>query len=83
MTLRCGGLANTALAINTQSKSFILKNRHGLGPPVRGRNSLCYCCKMEGSGRSLIGGPTFVGNPVKKRGSWVDANLRVVTPSLR
>jgi hypothetical protein len=34
---------------------------------------------MKGSGRSLIGGADVVGNPVKKRGSWVDANLRVVT----
>jgi len=35
---------------------------------------------MKGSGRSLIGGLDVVENPVKKRGPWVDANLRVVTP---
>lgn len=35
----------------------ILKNRSGLSPPVRGRNSLCYYRAMKGSGRSLIGGP--------------------------
>lgn len=34
---------------------------------------------MKGSGRSLIGGLGAVGNPVKKRGPWVAANLRVVT----
>jgi len=34
---------------------------------------------MKGSGRSLIGGPGADGNPVEKRGPWVDANLRVVT----
>jgi len=35
---------------------------------------------MKGSGRSLIGGADVVGNPVKKRGPWVDANLREVAP---
>jgi hypothetical protein len=35
---------------------------------------------MKSSGRSLIGGLDVVENPVTKRGSWVDANLRVVTP---
>ncbi len=34
---------------------------------------------MKGSGRSLIGGADVVGNPVKKRGPWVDAYLRMVT----
>jgi hypothetical protein len=45
---------------------------------VHGRNSLCYCRDMKGSGRSLIGGPSSVENPVKKRGPWVDANSRMV-----
>ena len=40
------------------------------------KNSQCYPCGLEGSGRQLIGGIV----PVKKRGPWVHANLRVVTP---
>jgi hypothetical protein len=44
-----------------------------------GRNSQCYPCGLEGSGRQLIGGTV----PVKKRGPWAHANLRVVTPFRR
>lgn len=29
----------------------ILKTTPGFGPPVRGRNSLCYAAALEGSGR--------------------------------
>jgi len=36
--------------------STLNKTVPGWGPPVRGRNSLCYRCDMKGSGRSLIGG---------------------------
>lgn len=43
----------------------IIKTVPGWGPPVRGRNSLCYRCDMKGSGRSLIGGLGIVRNPVK------------------
>jgi transposase len=57
----------------------ILKNCPGPCPPARGRNSLCYPPRLEGSDRQLIGGIV----PVKKRGPWVDANLRVVTPFRR
>lgn len=39
----------------------------------------CAMLHPKGSCRSLIGG----SDPVKKRGTWVDAHLRVVTPSLR
>lgn len=34
---------------------------------------------MKGSGRSLIGGLPLGRTPFKKRGPWVDADLRVVT----
>jgi transposase len=44
-----------------------------------GRNTPCYPRTSEGSGRQLIGGTV----PVKKRGPWVHANLRVVTPFWR
>ena len=37
--------------------------------------ALCYRLRLEGSGRSTIGGTI----PVKKHGPWVHANLRVVT----
>jgi hypothetical protein len=47
----------------------------GRCPPAQGRNSPCYPRASEGSGRQLIGGTV----PVKKRGPWVHANLRVVT----
>ena len=53
----------------------ILKTVPGYCPPVRGINSLCYVQRQEGSCRSLIGG----FDPVKKRGTWADAHLRVVT----
>lgn len=43
----------------------VLKNRSGLGPLVRGRNSLCYRCVMKGRGRSLIGGLSYGGTPLK------------------
>ena len=43
----------------------ILKNRSGWNPPVRGRNSLCHRCEMKGCGRSLIGGPSDGGTPLK------------------
>jgi hypothetical protein len=33
-------------------------------------------CRLEGSGRYISGG----GNPVKERGPWAVAHLRVVTP---
>ena len=39
----------------------------------------CAILHPKGSCRSLIGG----SDPVKKRGTWVDAHLRVVTPALR
>jgi hypothetical protein len=32
---------------------------------VRGRNSLWYCRDMKGSGRSLIGGLSWDGTPLK------------------
>ena len=51
----------------------------GRCPPARGRNSQCYPCGLEGSGRQLIGGTV----PVKKRGPWVHASLRVATPFRR
>jgi hypothetical protein len=41
--------------------------------------ALCYPFGWEGSGRQLIGGRI----PVKKRGPWVHADLRVVTPLRR
>src|SRR4029077_6375341 len=41
--------------------------------------ALCYPLRLEGSGRQLIGGRI----PVKKRGPWVHADLRVVTPLRR
>ena len=62
-----------------EEREVLKKTVPGWGPPVRGRNSLCYRCDMKGSGRSLIGGPGIVRNPVKKRGPWVDANLGMVT----
>jgi transposase len=43
----------------------VLKNRSGLGPLVRGGNSLCYRCAMKGRGRSLIGGLSYGGTPLK------------------
>jgi transposase-like protein len=36
-------------------------------------------CRLEGSGRYISGG----GNPVKERGPWAVAHLRVVTPLRR
>ena len=59
----------------------ILKNCPGPRcPPARGRNSLVLSsAAAEGSGRQLIGGTI----PVKKRGPWVHADLRVVTPFRR
>ena len=41
----------------------------------RVETALCYRRRLEGSGRSTIGGTI----PVKKHGPWVHANLRVVT----
>ena len=47
------------------------------GPPAcGGRNSRRYS-RAEGSGRELFGGL----DPVKKRGPWAVADLRMVTPS--
>ena len=43
---------------------------------ARSRNSPCYPRRSAGSGRRPIGGIV----PVKKRGPWAHANLRVVTP---
>jgi len=60
----------------------ILKNCHGLlsRTVVRLRAVETVRARtLEGSGRQLIGGTV----PVKKRGPWVDANLRMVTPFLR
>ena len=37
--------------------------------------ALCYLLRWEGSGRWIIGGTI----PVKKRGPWAHADLRVVT----
>ncbi len=61
--------------IKLKPERDILKNIPGRCPPARGRNSQCYPCGLEGSGRQLIGGTV----PVKKRGPWAHANLRVVT----
>jgi hypothetical protein len=53
----------------------ILKNDHGLGPPVRGRNRLCYADRRRGVADCLLA----AFDPVKKRGKWAVADLRVVT----
>ena len=61
----------------------ILKNCHGLlsRTVVRLRAVETVRARtLEGSGRQLIGGTVPV---IKKRGPWVDANLRMVTPFLR
>lgn len=57
----------------------ILKNRPGSRPvrPVETPRANLRSC--EGSGRQLIGG----FDTVKKRGPWVHAHLRVVTPVVR
>lgn len=53
----------------------ILKNCPGLSPPVRGRNGLWY-----GVGRRVAADSLLVAqHPVKKRGPWAFAYLRVVT----
>ena len=52
----------------------ILKNHPGSGPACAGWKQVMLPSRREGSGRQLIGG----SDPVKKRGPWVDANLRVV-----
>ena len=62
----------------------ILKNCHGLLSRTVARlraveTARAILCGLEGSGRQLIGGTV----PVKKRGPWVHANLRVVTPFRR
>jgi transposase len=44
----------------------VLKTVPGWGPLVRDRNSLCYRCAMKGRGRSLIGGLSYGGTPLKK-----------------
>src|SRR5208282_4972490 len=50
----------------------------GRGPPVGDRNGVDIL-RLEGSGRYISGG----GNPVKERGPWAVAHLRVVTPLRR
>ena len=50
----------------------------GRGPPVAAETGLLSCL-LERSGRWISGG----GNPVKKRGPWAVAHLRVVTPFRR
>ena len=50
----------------------------GRGPPCGGRNGVAILI-AGGSGRGISGG----GNPVKKRGPWAVAHLRVVTPLRR
>ena len=60
-------------------RDILKKAVTGRCPPARGRSGQCYPCGLEGSGRQLIGGTV----PVKKRGPWVHANLRVVTPLRR
>ena len=55
--------------------SFLLKNGLGSAAACSGRNGSRYR-GVEGSGRKLFGGSV----PVKKRGPWAVADLRVVTP---
>ena len=57
----------------------ILKNRHGLQPACARHKQPVLSLPAQGSCRSLIGG----SDPVKKRGTWADAHLRVVTPPTR
>jgi hypothetical protein len=53
----------------------ILKTIPSRRSPVAYRNRGAYLRQSEGSGRQLIGGAV----PVKKRGPWVFADLRMVT----
>ena len=57
----------------------ILKNRHGPQPACARLKRPVLSSSAEGSCRSLIGGT----DPVKKRGTWADAHLRMVTPPRR
>ena len=61
----------------TRAEAIIDIQKNGLGSVSRlcGRNGPRYC-GVEGSGRKLFGGSV----PVKKRGPWAVADLRVVTP---
>jgi len=53
----------------------ILKNRSGPSPACARWKQLVLRFLRKGSCRWLIGG----SDPVKKRGTWADAHLRVVT----
>lgn len=53
----------------------ILKNRSGPSPACARWKQLVLGFLRKGSCRWLIGG----SDPVKKRGTWADAHLRVVT----
>ncbi len=57
----------------------VLKNRHGPPPACARYKQPVLSSPREGSFRLLIGGL----DPVKKRGTWADAHLRVVTPFWR
>jgi transposase len=61
--------------IKLKAERDILKNYPGPLPACAGQKQQVVSCGLEGSGRQLIGGTV----PVKKRGPWVHANLRVVT----
>lgn len=64
----------TELARVTEERD-ILKTITGFGPPVRGRNRSCYADHRRGVADCLL--EAF--DPVKKRGTWAVAYLRVVT----
>ena len=66
------GLMNKTLA----ALDLTYKTGSDRRPACSGRNGPRYC-GVEGSGRKLFGGSV----PVKKRGPWAVADLRVVTPS--
>jgi len=63
-------------AASASTVGRVLKNERGSMARCGVRNWLRYP-EQEGSGRKVFGG----SDPVKKRGPWVVADLRVVTPS--
>jgi len=65
--------------IKLKAERDILKNYPGPLPACAGQKQPVLSCGLEGSGRRLIGGTV----PVKKRGPWAHANLRVVTSPRR
>ena len=68
------GLADGAIV--TMDALHCQKTSSDRRPACSGRNGLRYP-GLEGSGRKVFGG----FDPVKKRGPWAVADLRVVTPT--